>query len=351
MKKRRIIALLLLAIVITGCIVVWLSTKFLTVNKPINSNTLLLEGWIPAYSVEQLAKQNESNTETRFIITGERFGNEDNSVSQKTRDYFSKPHTHYSQNNSGTWLYANSTLIFNPEAFPQISPGDSLSIAVNASGTEAGGRCAHFNLIVDGKSRGGRFVTKTITNYKFDLIVPPTGLNSLFIRFDNDLYLKKEDRNLFIESIIINKKEIPADKVHSFKIRKLSKTLTGFDSEADQMAAYLSQLGIDSSRITVIRFDRVNRNQTLAEVVSFKKWYDSRKLSSFNIVSSGVHCRRSWVTYKHIIGDQVKIGILSYDPPDSVENQWYHQPANSIHLADELFSYVSNWIILEMKGY
>ncbi len=351
MKKQAKITIFSIVIIVLGGVTVRLLTSFLAVNKPVESNTYLLEGWIPFYTLEQVVKLNDSNADAHYLIVGENFESDENKVTEKIHDYFSKLNQGLQKGEDGTWLYANTTLIFNPHDLPQCTPGDSLTILVKAKGSEAGGRFAHFNLIVNGVSIGGRFTSETNMDYRFKLLVPPSGLTSVFVRFDNDLYLKKQDRNLNVVSIRINNTEIPADKLHSLKIRSLGKSLTGFGSEAEQMADYLIQLGIDPSKITTINFDQVKRDQTLAGALSFKQWLENHNLSSFNIVSSGIHCRRSWVTYKKVLDNGLTIGIISFDPADSAENNWYHEPGYFINFADELFSYVSNWIILEMKGY
>jgi len=43
---------------------------FLTVNKPINSKTLVLEGWVPAYAIKDAIKYFNENNYDRIIVTG-----------------------------------------------------------------------------------------------------------------------------------------------------------------------------------------------------------------------------------------------------------------------------------------
>jgi len=109
---------------------------------------------------------------------------------------------------------------------------------------------------------------------------------------------------------------------------------------------YLIQIGIPSSKLTTISFEPVSRNQTLAAAKSFKASNFSRGIKSINIVSSGLHSRRSWITYKKILGKNCNVGVVQFEPSDFKKGTREDNFLEFQHLIDESFSYLYNWIFL-----
>ncbi|MDJ1506455.1 carbohydrate-binding domain-containing protein [Xanthocytophaga agilis] len=91
-----------------------------------------------------------------------------------------------------------------------LNSGDQL--VVNAKGTRVANQNAHFKLFVNQTFVGETSVTTTYKPYSFHIPFPRSDIQSVYIRFDNDASLKKQDRNLYIQSIEIGGKRIIASR-------------------------------------------------------------------------------------------------------------------------------------------
>jgi hypothetical protein len=246
----------------------------------------------------------------------------------------------------GIYLWANSSLIIDPSEYPDTKQYDSLLIQIKASGSIAKGRFPFFNLIINGKYLSNTFTVDTLQTYSFTCILQNTELQSVGIQFNNDLKTKNEDRNLFIYSIIINGHEIVLNNQNAKIIRDGEKMPTGFPSQAELRANYLTAIGISKNRIQTISYQPSGYNKTLSSAFALKKHIGQTNLTSFNIFTHGAHARRTWFTYKKILGNKYSIGIISLELDKSEKDNWRKSKEGILMMMDETTSYFVNWIKL-----
>ncbi len=346
MRASRIIILLFLGLFFIFVVVLCKSYPFLAYNNPVKSNYLVVEGWLNSYELEQIVDDKLTLGVDKIVVVGYEFpdGNMDSvNLSFPSNSQIGDAKV----KREGRWLFANSTLVFNPDLLQNIDISDSLLIKVQARGTSANKRFAHFSLIINGKFAGDSFAAKRSHNYYFSLSTPFEKLHSLMIRFDNDCGAYNEDRNLFIYSIMVNGKQIIASKETATIMNSENRYTTGFTSRADETANYLKVLGIDAERIKSVAFEQGYGNQTLLAALSCEEWILLTDIRSFNLISAGVHSRRSWITYKTVFGDSFKVGIISLEPMKYKRENWWKSPNGYIMMIDELFSYLFNWLSLK----
>jgi len=72
---------------------------------------------------------------------------------------------------------------------------------LTAYGSSAGGKYAHFKLLVDGKVVGEATTTSQKKAYTFDVELDPSRTHAIAIEFDNDAMVGGGDRNLFVSSL------------------------------------------------------------------------------------------------------------------------------------------------------
>ena len=92
------------------------------------------------------------------------------------------------------------------------------------------------------------------------------------------------------------------------------------------------------------------RNQTLAAARAFKSSPSSHSISSANVVSSGLHSRRTWLTYKRVLGKETLVGVINFEQSDFRKGTREDNILQFQHLIDETFSYLFNWIYLTFGG-
>ena len=85
-------------------------------------------------------------------------------------------------------------------------------LIVWAKGSKAHGTFAHFKVVVNGFECGDKYTCSTYKGYCFSIPFAESEIKNIKIVFDNDHYSFGEDRNLYVERIIIgNNLCIPAD--------------------------------------------------------------------------------------------------------------------------------------------
>ena len=72
-------------------------------------------------------------------------------------------------------------------------------------------------------------------------------------------------------------------------------------------------MGIDSGLIIALPGKKVNINRTLTSALAFRDWLRTADIDvkGINIISLGMHTRRTWMTYKRILNKRYQIGIVS----------------------------------------
>jgi hypothetical protein len=249
----------------------------------------------------------------------------------------------------GVWLLANSAIALNLTAIPVACElDDSLKIEIRAKGSESAGHFAQFNLVVNGKYCDGAFTTAKDSVFSFVVSQPDSGLQSIIIYFDNDLVHHGHDRNLNIVSVKVGDYETEINERNIFLIKEDGKYSNGFESQAGDMKNYLVQLGVNPEKVKIISFEPFIRNQTLAAARAFIKSEYFNDISSVNIVSSGTHSRRSWITYQRTLGKEVAVGLIHFEQSDFKKDTVNNDISQFFLLAEEAVSYVINWIFFSV---
>jgi len=82
---------------------------------------------------------------------------------------------------------------------------DTTKIKVEAYGDELGGVNAQFQILINNNPIGDTFVTSSSNTYVFDLELPASNNDTIYLVFTNDEYIAGiGDRNLYIKSVTYN---------------------------------------------------------------------------------------------------------------------------------------------------
>lgn len=351
--RRKLIRVFLIAftaviILLTG---LFFSPSFLNCKHPVKSNVLIIEAWIAPYEVEQAIPLINSDSVTRVMVVGQTYPDNKNSLSSAVQKHFNNSQPAEKNVKNGIWLFTNSSLAFDLKDIPFTDhSGDSLVIGIRAKGSEAAGYFAHFNLVVNGKYCSGAFTSAVDSVFTFLIDLTSEDLQSIIVHFDNDLVHQNRDRNLNILSLKVGETEIKASDKNTILIKNAGTHSSGFDSQAGERKNYLVQLGVSPEKITTISFEPVSRNQTLAAARAFKASSSLHEISSANVVSSGLHSRRTWLTYKRVLGKETRVGVINFEQSDYRKGIREDNILQFQHLIDEAFSYLFNWIYLTVGG-
>ncbi|HNW56153.1 MAG TPA: carbohydrate-binding domain-containing protein [Bacteroidales bacterium] len=303
MKKQLLSKLLFITgILFTGLIilsVVFALTGFLNMNKKTNANILIAEGWLPSDGIQ--AACNEFKTiDYQYLLT-----------------------TGLETDFDGGFMYSRGYLIFYPrEILADNNASGKHIIEVSAFSELDGENAACFDLYINDTIFKAITTSKRIRKYEIAWKGRLSDIDSITISFTNDSFGDFGDRNLYIKSITIDKKIIiPILNYSEYDLNDLDgkdRIKNDFTSYAAKAKEDFERHGIDPHCIISLPAKKTSLNRTLASAIEVKKWLDtsSIKVTGVNIISYGMHARRTWIIYSKILGNKANVGIVSL--PDNI---------------------------------
>ena len=229
-------------------------------------------------------------------------------------------------------MYSNGFLVFYPG---RIISSDTLLkrhlIEITAHSKMGGKYSAHFNFFVNDSLVADFKAGEKVRKYSFYWEGSLKDIDSLLVNFDNDYVDEKGDINLYVKEIVIDGEYIIPYQFHSeFDIGALdgnNRMINNYNSNAEIARNIFINKGIEPRRVVAVTAGKTVFNRTLSSVTEFRNW--RRKytgtVTGINIISLGTHSRRTWITYKSILGNDEKTGIISVKeiPGSSAGNRRY----------------------------
>jgi hypothetical protein len=304
---RRIILIIPLLIIILFLAYIFIKPAFLQLSdflsktEKVDANILLVEGWLPYQALETVASEISSNKYEYIITTG----------LKSTPEYYN--------------VSMDGYLIFYPKGIlDKFTETGNHIVAVTAFSELEGEHSAHFNFWINETIEAGFFADKKKRKYSISWIGSLSDLDSVMINFDNDKMGEFGDRNLFVKEVIINNDIIiPFLNFSAYDIGDLDgkqRIINNLTSNADLTRKRLISMGIDSSIIKAVPGEKVLINRTLTSAVAFRDWLKKSeiKVQGINIISTGTHSRRTWMTFRKVLDKSFDLGIISL--PDKKNN-------------------------------
>lgn len=330
MKKRRLLILLIFfVIILAGYIFIKPAfshlSGYLSKSEQVSANILIVEGWLPYPALETAVNEFHKNGYEYIITTG----------LKSTSEYYG--------------VSMDGYLIFYPKnKLVHFDESGIHKIEVKAFSELDGENSAHFNFWVNKTLVSDFIAGKRKREYGISWVGRLSDIDSIMIQFDNDLMGDFGDRNLFVKEIIIDHSIIiPFLNYSEYDITKLDgkqRIINNLTSNAELTGKRLYSLGIDSSKIIALPGERVKINRTLTSALAVRDWLkiSNIKVQGINILSSGTHSRRTWMTFSKVLGRSYKIGIISL--PDNKNN--YPQKRRLFKTLRETVAIIYYWLIL-----
>lgn len=301
-------------------------TSYLSKNNPVNASLLVVEGWLPEEAIDKVPDELSKNRYSIILTTG--------LISEA--DYFK--------------VSMNGFLVFYPKGrFDSMKSKGSHTVEISAYSETDGENSSHFNLFVNDSLISGFRADKIKRKYNAAWKGIPADIDSIMIQFDNDAMGEFGDRNLYVREIIIdNKVTIPVMNNSAYNIDKAYKReriINNYDSHAEHARKKLIALGTDSGIIKALPCKRTKLNRTLTSALEVHDWLKENHIQAegINIISAGIHSRRTWMIYNKILGCRHnKIGIICF----SDYNNSYIGEHQKIKTIREVFANIYYWFIL-----
>ena len=289
-------------LVLSTFFTILLFSKFLLIkNERINANLLIVEGWLPDLAIQMISKEVIDYHYDYIITTGLILGKS---------NYYEMAYNGY--------------LIFYPKLIPKpFNLNNHHRIEILAHSKKGGKYCAHFNFSINDTLISDFLVDKSLSRYTVIWEGDLNKIDSLVIQFDNDLVDNWGDRNLYIKEIIINSNIIiPYQYNSEYDIGLMDgkeRINNNFNSFAEIAKNRLIAYGIDPSKVIAVPGKSGTMNRTFTSAMAFQEWLKNTdiKVKGINIATLDLHSRRTFMTYRKVLGKSYDIGILSFSEKDA----------------------------------
>lgn len=301
-RKIRVVTFLILAVSAISALVLSLmpgTLKFLSLTKRVNANVLVVEGWMPQKYMELAYNEFIRQGYELILTTG-----------------IKSPDLDFCQ------VAMNGYLIFYPDfsrANTRISSDHYIEVIAHS---EMGGKYScHFNFFVNDSLVKDFVADEKIRSYGIAWSGPLEGIDSLMFQFDNDEVDDYGDRNLYIKEVVIDKEIVIPYQFNSLfdqgRLDNKNRILNNYNSIAEVARNNFINLGVDPARIEAVPGNRTRVNRTLTSAIAIVTWLKKTEvnITGINIISRGIHSRRTWITYRKLIHKPVKVGIISLPEP------------------------------------
>lgn len=295
LKKIALITGIFLPVMILFILTTGRITSFLSLTSRTDANLLVVEGWLPDYAIDEAYKEFKSGKYDLIVTTG---------LVTPDVEYFN--------------LYSNGFLVFYPgNLLKADSTFEKHLIEITAHSKMGGKYSSHFNFLVNDSIITDFKADERAQKYSISWEGDLRNIDSLLIHFDNDYVDEKGDINLYVKDIIIDGIYIIPYQFHSeFDMGYLDgmkREKNDFNSNSEIVRNILINKGIDSAVVIAVTAGKTAINRTLSSVMEFRDWRKGYKgiVNGINIISLGSHSRRTWITYKKILGNDERIGVIS----------------------------------------
>lgn len=303
MKKRKYLKLTITALgviiiagVLFGCLIFNSGlVKYLSRTSRIDGQILVVEGWLPEYALKEAFNEYSAGNYERVVTTG-----------------IKAPDLDFCLMGMGGYLIFYTGTAETPPS----SPGNHI-IEFTAHSEMGGIYSTHINLYVNDSLIADFIADEHIRQYSADWMGSVSDIDSVMVQFDNDAFDQWGDRNLYVKEVIIDKKDtIPFQFNSVFDAGELDteeRIINDYRSHAEIARNRLISMGIDSAKVIALPGSRVRINRTLTSALAFREWLkvSGSKTNDINVISLGIHARRTWLTYSKILGRKFNTGIIS----------------------------------------
>jgi hypothetical protein len=115
-----------------------------------------------------------------------------------------------------------------------------------------------------------------------------------------------------------------------------------YESAAQLGAARLSAAGLAKDMIQEVPSRIRDRDRTYSSAIALRDWLRDQHLSvrSLNVVTMGVHARRTQLLYQMAFGNSVKVGIISVPDDDYPAARWWRYSDGVRSVIGETIAYL-----------
>ncbi len=116
--------------------------------------------------------------------------------------------------------------------------------------------------------------------------------------------------------------------------------LSQYKSYAELTAATLVKLGVKEEQIVAVPYQAVDRGRTYAAALAVREWLrDHPGIKRANLVTTGPHARRSFLTFKKVLPRTFELGVCVVPPQDYDPQRWWTYSEGCRTVVSEAIAY------------
>lgn len=281
---------------------IWSATEHvhdhLAITAPSGARTAVVEGWMPREHIPALVHLLEQGGYERIYVTG-------------TMRLFAY------------YLEKEQALVVD---FSEPADGE---LVVNASGIDGA------RLVVLNEHDTLMDVAVSSNPTEYGSILPP-GSMSLTLGSLHAGQLAQGTRNIFVKELLIHGTNAHALAARTSRLMADGTRSTAAPTFAEWGASLLSGAGIPADRLVPVPATAADLGRTLANARAFADRARTDNLRAVDLISLGVHARRSQRVYQQACGAGVKVGVLSLDDPETPRKGWWKRRMGITRVLKEL---------------
>lgn len=115
-----------------------------------------------------------------------------------------------------------------------------------------------------------------------------------------------------------------------------------YNTSASVGAELLKKAGIPSESVTMVPSHVNDRDRTYSSAVALRNWLREHGMlgHSINVVTEGVHARRTRLLFEKALGPTSKVGIIAVPNPDYDSNHWWRYSEGVEGVVGEGMAYI-----------
>jgi hypothetical protein len=96
-------------------------------------------------------------------------------------------------------------------------------------------------------------------------------------------------------------------------------------TSAQQAVDKINSLGFDNEFLVAVPYFKKTNHRTLTSFLALRNWLSNSNLnvSTLNVFTVGVHGRKSYILCKKVMGENIKIGVISAPPARYNPKYWW----------------------------
>jgi len=120
-----------------------------------------------------------------------------------------------------------------------------------------------------------------------------------------------------------------------------------FNTSASVGAELLKKNGMPDGLIQMVPSHVAGRDRTYSSAIALRDWFREHGMTvgSINVLTEGVHARRTQFLFQRALGSGIAVGIISVPDPDYDAKHWWRSSEGVREVLDESIAYLYARII------